>query len=121
MKFHEVEEFRVKNGPWGSKKGDPFGLFFIRLKPGGSVFKTICAPADEEWQHVSVSLPNRTPHWSEMCRIKELFWGEDVTCIQFHPKKEDYVNFHPYCLHIWRWTKGEFPLPPTDLVGPKSE
>lgn len=54
------------------------------------------------WQHVSVSLKNRCPNWREMCFIKNLFWNEDEECIQFHPKKKEYVNLMQRCLHIWK-------------------
>lgn len=55
-----------------------------------------------KWQHVSVSLSNRCPNWREMCFIKDLFWEEEEECIQFHPKKSEYVDMFPYCLHIWK-------------------
>ena len=54
------------------------------------------------WEHVSVSLKNRNPNWDEMCFIKEMFWGEDSQCIQFHPRKRDNVNLAEHCLHIWK-------------------
>jgi hypothetical protein len=56
------------------------------------------------WEHVSVTLrkANRCPNWPEMCFVKDLFFGEDTQCIQFHPMKKEYINLHPYCLHIWK-------------------
>lgn len=54
------------------------------------------------YEHVSVSLPNRNPNWDEMCFVKDLFWDEEEMCIQFHPKKSQYVNLHSHCLHIWK-------------------
>lgn len=71
------------------------------------------------WEHCSVSLPTRCPSWEQMCAIKELFWNDDECCVQYHPAKDDYVNNHPYCLHIWRPTKEELPTPPSIMVGIK--
>jgi hypothetical protein len=71
------------------------------------------------WEHVSISLPNRCPTWDEMCRIKDMFWDEDEAVIQIHPPKSDYVNNHPYCLHLWKSKEKEQPLPPWILVGVK--
>lgn len=52
-----------------------------------------------------------------MCEVKDLFWGPDETVMQIHPAIEDYVNDHPYCLHLWR-PRGEYiPTPPPILVG----
>ena len=51
--------------------------------------------------------------------IKEIFWdGEDV-CVQYAPKKSEYVTAHPYVLHWWRPTiAGLLPRPHWGLVGP---
>lgn len=72
-----------------------------------------------DWEHVSVSLPNRCPTWEEMCFAKDLFFTKDEVCVQFHPREEDYVNNHPFCLHIWRHKTAIFPAPPDILVGDK--
>jgi hypothetical protein len=73
------------------------------------------------WQHVSVSVEfsDKPPTWSTMCKIKDLFWDDEDVVVQFHPKKSEYVNFHPGCLHLWRCTDGrEFPTPSPLMVGP---
>jgi len=111
------DKYRHTSGPFGSKDGDKFGLFFIH-RTGKATLKVLAAPEDSEWQHVSVSLPNRCPTWKEMCFVKKLFWGEDETVIQFHPNKSEYINNHPYVLHLWRHRNGH-QLPPSILVGIK--
>lgn len=68
------------------------------------------------WEHVSVSYRKRTPTWAEMCKVKDMFWNEDETVVQYHPKKSDYVNIHPYCLHLWRKCGEDFEQPPTSYV-----
>lgn len=70
-----------------------------------------------EWEHLSVSTPVKTPTWEQMCKMKEIFWKDDEVCMELHPKKEEYVNNHPYCLHIWRPIGVEIPTPPSILVG----
>jgi hypothetical protein len=37
-----------------------------------------------------------------MCFIKDLFFKDEEEVIQFHPKKSEYVNIHPYVLYMWR-------------------
>lgn len=59
------------------------------------------------WNHVSVSLPGRDPTWMEMCFVKDLFFEGEEVCLQFHPKKSEYINLHRHCLHIWQ--------PPPDI------
>lgn len=29
------------------------------------------------WEHLSVSMPSRTPTWEQMCKMKDIFWGKD--------------------------------------------
>lgn len=60
----------------------------------------------QNFEHVSVSLPNRNPNWDEMCFVKDLFWDDEEMCMQLHPKKSEYVNFHQHCLHIWKCSDG---------------
>ena len=75
---------------------------------------------------MSVSTPSKTPTWDQMCKMKEIFWKDDETCIEYHPAKDQYVNMHSHCLHIWRpviddnflnESKEQFPVPPHFLVG----
>ena len=73
------------------------------------------------WEHLSVSMPNKTPSWEQMCMMKDIFWGEDEVCVEYHPKKSEYVNNHPHCLHIWKPREQEIPTPPSILVGFRSE
>ena len=71
------------------------------------------------WEHVSVSLAKRCPFWDEMCMIKDIFWGENECVVQYHPPKTDYINNHPYCLHMWKKIGYEFERPPSIFVGVK--
>ena len=108
---------RVTTGIWGtSPKDGSNGIFIVPIN-GRAL--TVVASDGEGWEHVSVSLPNRNPNWGEMCAIKSLFWGEEETVIQYHPPKSQYVNNHPYCLHLWKPKDKEVLLPPSNLIGIK--
>ena len=69
------------------------------------------------FEHLSVSTPVRTPTWEQMCFMKDIFWNDDEVCMQLHPKKEDYVDNMPYCLHIWKAIDKDIPTPPSIMVG----
>lgn len=124
MKF--PDKFRSKH-PLGFEHqiGDPFGWFMIPMKKKElfgrgmtrvfTVTFAVQADAQTDWEHVSVSLPDRCPTWEEMCFIKSLFWNEEDCVVQFHPPKSDYVNVAKNCLHLWKF-KGEMPRPPKDFV-----
>lgn len=69
------------------------------------------------WEHVSVSLARRCPTWEEMCMVKDIFWGEEECVVQFQPPRSEYVNRHPYCLHLWKKIGEEYETPPKEYVG----
>lgn len=113
---NHLNRFRVDH-PMQSPKNELYGGFVIPLKTGARCFvMSSGTDKDDKWEHVSVSLHNRCPTWDEMCEIKALFWTENETVIQFHPKKTQYVNTHPFCLHLWKRTDSEIELPPTVAV-----
>lgn len=69
------------------------------------------------WEHVSVHRTNgKMPTWEEMCGIKDIFFEDEETVVQYHPKKSEYVNIHKSCLHLWRPTTENMPTPPKIFV-----
>ena len=97
---------------------DDAGFIGLRgwLRLGGTIF-TFVASNGEGWEHVSVSTNFRCPTWNEMHFFKQIFWAANECVIQFHPPEDNYVNNHPYCLHLWKPIGIEIPQPPTSLVG----
>lgn len=96
--FHVPEKFRIKTGPKRTTRQDGNnGAFFVLERA-----LYVIASDGEGWEHVSVSTPSRCPTWYDMCFIKDLFWDDEDLVIQYHPAKADYVNIHPFCLHLWR-------------------
>lgn len=126
MKFPEQFRWKTEHPRgYSSKEGDPFGCFQIPKQFAKKRALNVIACDGEEtgWEHVSVTVlnkPEQTPTWAEMCIVKGLFWDDEETVIQFHPPKSEYVNNHAGCLHLWRPTKVEIPLPPSILVGIKT-
>lgn len=129
------EQYRFKNHstlPSDSSFGNN-GIFLVpHWKIDGYFFN--CMVSDGEfWDHVSVSLRTlkkdglgrpvdvkRCPTWEEMCYVKSHFWEDDDPVMQLHPPKSDWVNHHPYCLHLWNPQRSVIPLPPSLMVGLKS-
>jgi hypothetical protein len=119
----KLEDGRIREGHYGSTSAEGMmGAFFV-MGPNGKDLKIVSSGVDTDhgWEHVSVSCNNRTPNWAEMCFVKDLFWRDDECAVQYHPPKSEYVNHHPYCLHLWRPLDGTLPIPmpPSMLVGPK--
>jgi hypothetical protein len=118
----KVEPFRIRGGEWGSFSGDLFGWFLLP-GPCGRELRVLASCGDEElgvdWEHVSVSIPTRSPNWEEMCFVKSMFFDSEETVIQIHVPQSQWINNHPHCLHLWRPTKFEIALPPSNTIGNK--
>lgn len=86
-------------------------------------------PPLPQWEHVSIhawrdvgtkhGVQERCPTWREMCFVKGEFWDDEDVVIQYHPRKSEYVNCHPFTLHLWRPVNEVIPTPPSILVGIK--
>jgi hypothetical protein len=90
------------------------GCFLI---PFGKRRLAVIASDEAGWDHVSVSLPDRTPSWEEMCHVRELFFRADEWVMQLHPPKLVNINNHQFCLHLWRPQTCAVPTPPAWMVG----
>lgn len=120
--WDKLSEARIRWGEFASGDSAGFNGAFTFTFPG-EARKVFCIASDGlGWQHVSVSFaPNslKTPSYAIMEAVKQIFWGDDVWVLQFHPPAAEYVNNHPGCLHLWRPTEQEFPVPQSILVGLK--
>lgn len=116
-----TDESYGNNGAFELPSPEPGWSLFIIASQGGDE----TAPEGIGWEHVSVHAANatgsrqRTPSWREMAFVKEQFWGDEDVVMQLHPRKSEYVNLHPFTLHLWRSTLIPIPEPPSVLVGPK--
>ena len=121
-----IENYRVHSGPLRSDESyGANGAFNFPFE--GVWLKVIASDGSNwheadvsgiAWEHVSVSTQTRCPTWKEMSFVKSLFWCDDETVIQFHVPKSDHVNYHQYCLHLWKPIGVEIPRPPAICVGP---
>jgi len=116
MSFHVPEKYRLE--PAGMPRGDEHNGYFVVQLNHGQKFMVI-ASNGMGWEHVSVSRKDRCPTWAEMCQIKDLFWDDADCVVQYHPPHSEYVNNHPYCLHMWRPTGVALPIPDSIMVGYK--
>lgn len=117
--MHVPNVYRVRTGPFQSDAS--YGNNGIFIIPVSGRTTICCIASDQEgWEHVSVRIQNdntqRTPTWAEMCKIKNMFWDEEDCVVQYHPPKSDYVDVHPFVLHLWRPIGVEMPRPPKELV-----
>jgi len=110
----DFERYRLKK--YSSSSDGKNGAFLVPIGRK-EIFVIISDGAG--WDHLSASLRSRTPTWEEMNFLKDLFFEDEETVVQYHPKKSEYVNNHDFCLHLWRKHGYEFQLPPSIMVGAK--
>lgn len=125
-KMKAPEQHRIKKGAMGSDSSyGNNGAFEVPHYKIANYSINCIASDGMGWQHVSVTLTSterkvdRCPTWEEMCFIKSLFWNDDESVMQLHPPKSEWVNNHPYCLHLWKPDGIEIPLPLGIMVGHK--
>ena len=74
------------------------------------------------WEHVSMHMEGdngyikRTPNNEEMQFLRNLFFYENDIVVEFHPKKEDYINNHGYVLHLWGYNSFNIKLPDKSVL-----
>lgn len=59
----------------------------------------------ERWgplTHASISVTDRHPTWQEISALRDLFFPDTIDVMMLMPKREDYVNVHEHCFHIWQ-------------------
>lgn len=112
------EKYRVKTGPMASDASyGNNGYFFI---PKGDTGLIVIASDGMGWEHVSVSryMSEDLPSWYELALVKNLFWDEEETVIQFIPKKSEHRSIGEV-LHMWKKSGHEYETPPGITVAPR--
>ena len=115
-KLVRANRWRVRTGQMASDETYGWnGAFLVPLN--GQLYHVIIGDG-MGWKHLSITNAQRKeiPSWSTMCQVKGLFYGDDEWCVQFHPAKDDNVNDHPYCLHLWMPLDVELPKPLAVMV-----
>ena len=54
--------------------------------------------------HMSISHATRLPTWDEVSKARYKIIDDDKDMAMYLPKKDDYVNVHIYCLHLFECT-----------------
>lgn len=118
--MRDLAEIARKNGGINEYNHDEGGIYHMRSKSAPGVVLRIIASNGQGWDHVSVSTPDRCPTWDEMEQVKRFFFEDWETAVQFHVPPSEHVNYHPFCLHLFRSQRTTISRPPAHLVGPQA-
>jgi hypothetical protein len=61
----------------------------------------ILVSQDNGLWHLSISTPSASPSYEEIKAARYKYIPNDVTMAQIFPPKEEFVNIHPFCHHLW--------------------
>lgn len=68
---------------------------------GMIILTTVQESGGAEWYHVSYSRPDRVPSHEDTCAVRAAMFRPDALVIAVYPPVDEYINQHPYCLHLW--------------------
>lgn len=122
-KLNNISNFRRVDLYGDGYVGDEYNGAFVIDRYKNGEFYLVVAASGEGWDHVSVSLHRKNganikkcPSFEEMMMIKEKTFEDNEIVFQIHPKEEDYINTHPFCLHLWKPCNYDINVPPLNLM-----
>jgi hypothetical protein len=110
-KLSRANRWRVRSGKFATSEVDGFnGSFIVPLE--GEIWHVRIS---DGWGFRHASITNaqkkQLPPYQIMCRVKESFYADDAWVVQYFPPKEEHINDHPLCLHLWESIDKEMPTP----------
>ena len=98
---------RVLPGTWKQIEAPFYGTEAYVHQSGLAVIVSIDQSASSsEWLHVSCSRRGRLPSWEDLKMVKAVFVGPDKEAFQVLPPDAEYINDHPFTLHLWHCLDG---------------
>lgn len=120
MKPLDSDEFKpyLINTPWAKEQIGEYNNRnnAVMQIPCGVRLLRVIASIGGGWDHVSVSLSDRTPTWYELEFVRKKLFKPNEIVIQFHVPGDKHINVHPHCLHMWREHGRKVRLPPRHFV-----
>jgi len=103
-----VPEIPALPATWEILKRSPDGYLAAHNFTRQSVIVSEAVELDgKRWVHLSTAFPSRLPTWAELVKTKELFLGEESRALQIVAPRSEWVNIHPYCLHLFVCLDGD--------------
>lgn len=80
--------------------------------PNGRAFqlgsiKALVSNDGGKW-HISVSHPMRYPKWDEIAKARYDLVPNDAFMVMILPPREEYVNLHKNCFHLWEISRAAY-------------
>jgi len=62
---------------------------------------SVIVSIDSDALHVSIAHSNRYPTWDEILAVRAWAYADDTEVVMVLARKEEYVNVHNNCFHLW--------------------
>lgn len=62
---------------------------------------TVIVTKDDGLWHMSIAHPNRLPAYEELKAARYKYLRDVHYAAQIFPPPSEFVNVHPYCIHLW--------------------
>ena len=63
---------------------------------------SILQSTDNGLFHLSISHSGRYPTWNEIKQARYELLPDEITMIMYLPPKDEFVNVHKNCFHLWQ-------------------
>ena len=83
----------------------------ILSRDGLSIIASLEIHEGRKWIHVSCARRDRLPSWDDLRLVKSTIITDARHAYSVMPTKEEYVNIHNFCLHLFAPLDGERALP----------
>ena len=102
-----IRMYQLESRGWKLIENRVDGVMYQNRSDKLAAIVSVAKEADgKEWVHLSVSKPSRVPTYDELCKMKELFLGDDLEAYQKFVARKDHINIMPNCLHLWACLEG---------------
>lgn len=97
------EKWRCLGGlEWPPNSGNQAGSVWEHKLTPIRVMRSKTTLNDEStWIHLSISRHDRLPSWEEISKVKNEFLGAEIEAYQVLAARQDHINVHKNCLHLW--------------------
>lgn len=102
----QLQRVRPLLGCWRNYLAGPYlqGIGGPSWRAGDLLILATVQPAvdESEWYHVSYSRQDRIPTHEDTLLVRRTMFKPDALAIAVYPPVDEYVNAHPYTLHLWQ-------------------
>jgi hypothetical protein len=94
-------EYKEPPAPWSEFSAELMIGYYHPIMELSVLLSVDTLENNERYLHISASFPSHAPTYSDLRDIKNIFIGKEAEAFQVLPKESEYINVHPYCMHIW--------------------